>query len=149
MRTATITTNQFLSGSYVAQNRQVTRHDYTARWQDGDGILLSLHGETVPAKLVTFGGTANNSTCYCHVEGVGFIGGWTGKKHPWRKLVDSINRGMLYPSTSQLPRDVGQARKGNRLTDAANRVVNYRHQAGLDNAIEELELALRAAGYRV
>lgn len=92
----TITTREFLSGEhYRCGHKPPTKHKYRAHLEGNSVVVTDESGERVE---VNFGATQDHRTVYCHVDGVGFIGGWTypHKRQPFRKLVDCINRGKLY-----------------------------------------------------
>ena len=87
--------------------RPTGSHTLKAEWVAGTGLVVK---DRQGNKLeVSYGATADLGTCYAHVQGLGFIGGWTtGRQRPpkmqFRRLVESINCGILYPDTDSLPR---------------------------------------------
>ena len=97
-----VSTDDFLAGRC---RHDITRgeHEYKASLVNG-GIVV-VDGEGRPVK-VTYASTADNRTCYAHVGGVGFIGGWTypHRKQPFRELVAYINRGVVYADMNDLPK---------------------------------------------
>jgi len=78
-------------------------HGLRATWEDGKGLTVTdAQGAVVQ---VTLGATLDNRTVYAHVEGLGFIGGWTypHRAQPFKRIVESINRGRVYEDMNHLP----------------------------------------------
>ncbi len=102
MQVKTISASDFLHG-LAAHERAIGRHSYRAVLEQG---AVKVYDQTGQPVAVTCGGTMDNRTVYVHVAGVGFIGGWQypHKGLPWKSLVGSINRGILYSETADLPK---------------------------------------------
>lgn len=79
-------------------------HSYKAAWVEGRGLVVTDSAEQEVALRAS--GTLDNRTVMIEVEGVGYIGGWQypHRAMPWRYLVESINRGVLYQCADALPR---------------------------------------------
>ena len=90
----------------------ITGHTYKAEMVDGSLIVRNAKGDKVK---VTFAGTTDNRTLYAYVP-EGYIGGWQWPHvpMPFKALVDSINRGIMYGSMSELPTGGGKGSKGPR-----------------------------------
>lgn len=108
MKTRIVSSNDFISGKMfhdaACEHRTRGRHQYRATLEGGRTIVVTdASGQRVK---VNFAGASDNRTLYADIDGVGFIGGWQypHKAMPWRALVDSINRGILYPSIDSLPK---------------------------------------------
>lgn len=98
-----MTGEDFLKGRCVPLP-EIGRHTYRAEWVLGLGMVV--RDESGAPVDVTFSSTEDMRTVYAYIEGVGFIGGWQypHKRTPFPKLVDYINRGILYSSMSMLPK---------------------------------------------
>ena len=90
-----------------------TRHQFKAELKDGKTIIVKDHlGNIVKP---SFGATTDMRTCYAHLSGVGFIGGWTcwkktSKAPVWSSLVGSINSGVCCSDMNELVCNDGRRR---------------------------------------
>lgn len=103
MKTGTMSISDFLKGGFPQPKTGKGIHNFKAAWSD-KGITIDGHK---PSDLgVTFGATSDNRTCYAHLNGLGFIGGWQypHRKMPFKYLVESINQGILYYDQNSLPK---------------------------------------------
>lgn len=96
----------------------MNKHNYHAKLVNGKSI--KVYDENDNEVKVEFGATSDYFTVTAYIPREGFIGGWTcgtgptpkTKKAPeWRKLVESINAGILYPSSAVLPNSYGRPTK--------------------------------------
>ncbi len=101
----TITPVEFLSGEYMRRGDQTRqpKHSYTASLEGNSIVVRNTNGRKVE---VRYGATNDNRTVYAEVDGEGFIGGWQypHRAQPFRKLVESINRKILYRRFDDLPK---------------------------------------------
>lgn len=79
------------------------KHTYRATLEDGAVVLRDEAGGLI--RTAAFASTADRRTCYAHIPGVGYIGGWTfpAKARPFVDIVAEINRGILYETMEDLP----------------------------------------------
>ena len=103
MRASTITANDFLKGRAVRPHGILGRHSFKAHME---GISIVVIGQDGAPVNVEYAGTTDNRSCSACVSGVGFIGGWEypHKAMPWKYMVESINRGVLYHDSASLPK---------------------------------------------
>ena len=107
MQTDTVRSSDIAQGdkklcAWFHLHERPARHDLHAEWVEGRGCVITApDGTEVKA---SFGATADARTVYAHVEGMGFIGGWTypHRKMAFRKLVGSINRGIVCQNMDDL-----------------------------------------------
>ncbi|MCL6557663.1 MAG: hypothetical protein K6U74_02450 [Firmicutes bacterium] len=103
MKSRTITPEEFLTGSYL-KKRPPSTHKFRAEYTPEEGIkVFDENGNQVD---VEFSATLDGRSVWARVEGVGFIGGWQypHRAMPWKYLAESINKGILYHSSDQLPK---------------------------------------------
>jgi hypothetical protein len=102
MRASTITAQEFLTGRAARVRNTKTIHNFKAHLE-GRGIkVVDEYGNPVE---VRFAGTTDNRSCSASIDGLGLIGGWQypHKAMPWKYMVESINRGILYSDMNGLP----------------------------------------------
>lgn len=102
MQTKEISASDFLAGLIFPGRLGIGGHNLKAE-QVGRGIVVK--DPSGNAVKVTYAGTTDNRTLYAHVDGLGFIGGWTypHRRQPFTCLVESINQGVLYHEMNDLP----------------------------------------------
>ena len=102
MKSGTISSSDFLAGKRLTPRTGRGTHNLTATW-DGHGIVV-LDPER-HLMTVSYASSVDRRTCYAYIENLGFIGGWQypHKGQPFRALVESINRGVLYFDMNSLP----------------------------------------------
>lgn len=104
MTITTTTAKAFLEGRCCRQGHGKQKHTYTAKME---GRAIHVYDQDGQPVAVSFGGTMDNRSVYCHLtNGGGFIGGWQypHKKMPWAYLADCINKGILYHDMNDLPK---------------------------------------------
>lgn len=89
------------------------KHTMHAEWIDGQGIVITetTTGTIVPA---TFGATSDNRTCHCHAGGLHFGWNWPSPPLPFKSLINCINSGFGYASSSDCPSIGGKGSRGPR-----------------------------------
>lgn len=92
-----------------------SHHNLKATWIEGEGIKVTdPAGKTIE---VSYGGTQDSRTVHAYVNGLGFIGGWNWPSPPGTfkgRLVASINQGILYSASNDLPSIGGKGSRGPR-----------------------------------
>lgn len=128
-----ISIQEFLSGSrYRSQEGRMPRHDYTASLEGRSVVVQDAAGNEVE---VRFGGTSDNRTVYAYIDGVGFIGGWQYpyRAQPFQRLVESINRGILYRRMEDLPKRFKQDVDLDRMSNEELRTLQRRIEETLQD----------------
>jgi hypothetical protein len=108
MNMPTISSKDFLAGNYGDSRPRFSKHKYRAYLQAHTGIKVEDEGGN--EVTVEYASTHDMRTCYAHIPGIGFIGGWTypHKKMPFFHLVEKINDGILYKDSNDLPKRRGK-----------------------------------------
>ena len=102
------------SGTWFSYHQHGTgTHTFKAHLQGKSIVVQDENGNEVN---VQYAATSDKRTCYAHVEGIGFIGGWQwpNQPKPFQTLVAYINQGILYHNLDDLPTSGGRGSHGPR-----------------------------------